>query len=72
MSDFADHVASLVPQLRVAPVVSSGQIVRVVGLTLEAKGVVAPLGAYCQVENSDSGAFIDAEVVGFQADLLYL
>ncbi|HAZ80449.1 MAG TPA: flagellum-specific ATP synthase FliI [Porticoccaceae bacterium] len=72
MINFADHVASLVPQLSVAPVVSSGQIVRVVGLTLEAKGIAAPLGAYCQVENSDSGTFIDAEVVGFQADLLYL
>ena len=50
----------------------SGKLVRVVGLTLEAKGISAPLGAHCQVEKSEKGTFIDAEVVGFQDDLLYL
>jgi flagellum-specific ATP synthase len=49
-----------------------GKIVRVVGLTLEAKGISAPLGAHCQVESSRHDEFIDAEVVGFQDGLLFL
>ena len=50
----------------------TGRVVRVVGLTLEARGITAPLGAHCQVESSIQGDFIDAEVVGFQDGLLYL
>ena len=50
----------------------TGRVVRVVGLTLEARGITAPLGAHCQVESSRQGEFIDAEVVGFQDGLLYL
>jgi flagellum-specific ATP synthase len=44
----------------------------VVGLTLEARGIVAPLGAQCQIENLDLGVPLEAEVVGFHNDLLYL
>ena len=72
MINFAQHVDTLVSQVNVPNVLVSGEIVRVVGLTLEARGIAAPLGAYCQVENGNSGQYIDAEVVGFQADLLYL
>ncbi len=72
MINFTQHVENLLPHLSVAPAVTSGKVVRVVGLTLEAKGIAAPLGALCRVERGDSGQFVDAEVVGFQADLLYL
>jgi flagellum-specific ATP synthase len=72
MNDFATQVDQHIAQLRAPDISASGKLVRVVGLTLEAKGIIAPLGAHCQVENIDSGTFIDAEVVGFHNDLLYL
>ncbi|QSX32721.1 flagellar protein export ATPase FliI [Shewanella avicenniae] len=50
--------------------VSSGQLVRVVGLTLEASGCRAPVGSLCEIETSEG--VLDAEVVGFDDQLLYL
>ena len=72
MFDFASQVDDLVSSSRVADASRSGKLVRVVGLTLEAKGIIAPLGAHCQVENVDYDTFVDAEVVGFHDDVLYL
>lgn len=72
MLDFAAQVDDFIPHLHAPEVSTSGKLVRVVGLTLEAKGIIAPLGAHCQVENIDLGTYIDAEVVGFHDDLLYL
>ncbi|MBM7072223.1 flagellar protein export ATPase FliI [Shewanella sp. 202IG2-18] len=50
--------------------VASGQLVRVVGLTLEASGCRAPVGSLCSIETIE-GELI-AEVVGFDDELLYL
>ena len=69
---FDAEVEQLIPSLRSSKPRKCGKLVRVVGLTLEAKGIIAPLGAHCQVENLDLGTLIDAEVVGFHNDLLYL
>jgi flagellum-specific ATP synthase len=51
------------------PIVS-GKLVRVVGLTLEAIGCSAAVGSLCRVETNDG--FIDAEVVGFSGERLFL
>jgi len=51
------------------PVVA-GKLVRVVGLTLEAVGCSAAVGSMCKVETNDG--YIDAEVVGFSGDRLFL
>ena len=48
----------------------SGKLVRVVGLTLEAIGCSAAVGSLCRVETDDG--FIDAEVVGFSGERLFL
>ena len=48
----------------------SGKLVRVVGLTLEAIGCCAAVGSLCRVETNDG--FIDAEVVGFSGERLFL
>ncbi|WMN59397.1 flagellar protein export ATPase FliI [Pseudoalteromonas xiamenensis] len=48
----------------------AGSLTRVVGLTLEAKGLSAPVGSQCKIETARG--FIDAEVVGFNDDTLYL
>ncbi|NBS12008.1 MAG: flagellum-specific ATP synthase FliI, partial [Gammaproteobacteria bacterium] len=68
---FERWVESVIPQIKPAQVESTGTLVRVVGLMLEARGLVAPLGALCRIEGLDHAA-IDAEVVGFYDNTLYL
>ncbi|MEO6186186.1 MAG: flagellar protein export ATPase FliI [Steroidobacteraceae bacterium] len=48
-----------------------GQLTRMIGLTLEAVGCQAAIGDRCEVMAND-GASIEAEVVGFSGDRLYL
>ncbi len=48
-----------------------GRLTRMVGLTLEAVGCHAPVGARCLVEGPD-GQDIEAEVVGFAGEKLFL
>ncbi|WP_447079256.1 flagellar protein export ATPase FliI [Shewanella algae] len=50
--------------------VASGQLVRVVGLALEASGCRAPVGSLCAIDTM-AGKLI-AEVIGFDDELLYL
>ncbi len=69
---FSEQVNADIKRLKVPTPVSSGKLVRVVGLTLEAKGMVAPLGAFCEVECSGDHNYIGAEVVGFQDDTIFL
>ncbi len=56
----------LPPQLQVA-----GRLVRMVGMTLEVVGTYAPIGSRCQIL-SHHLAPVEAEVVGFNNDRLYL
>lgn len=51
--------------------VVEGRLTRIVGLTLEAEGCMAPVGARCLVIGPDQTR-IEAEVVGFAGDKLYL
>lgn len=53
-----------------APSVSSGKLVRGIGLTLEAVGCQMPVGSQCLVQTIDGQ--IEAEVVGFAENLTYL
>ena len=48
-----------------------GVLRRAVGLTLEATGCSAPLGARCRVETA-GGRWVDAEVVGFSGERTFL
>lgn len=48
-----------------------GKLSRMVGLTLEAVGCRAPIGSRCRVETK-TGKMIEAEVVGFAGDRLFL
>ncbi|HYF58575.1 MAG TPA: flagellar protein export ATPase FliI [Burkholderiaceae bacterium] len=48
-----------------------GRLVRVAGLVMEASGLRLPVGAVCSIE-PDGGPPIEAEVVGFDDDRLYL
>src|SRR5688572_25862262 len=58
-----------VEQLPAPPV--EGVLTRMIGLTLEAAGCQAAVGDRCDVLGTD-GARIEAEVVGFSGDRLYL
>jgi len=57
--------------LQAPPVQQAGTLVRLVGMTLETRGIMAPLGACCEVV-ADNGCRVDAEVVGFHDKTLYL
>ena len=48
----------------------AGKLTRVVGLTLEAIGCRAAIGALCRIDTLDG--MLEAEVVGFSGDRLYL
>jgi flagellum-specific ATP synthase len=55
----------------VAPWTVSGRLTRVAGLVMEAVGLKLPVGNSCYVI-APSGQRVDAEVVGFSGDRLYL
>jgi flagellum-specific ATP synthase len=69
--DYADVVERLIAQTRTPPACNTGTLVRLVGMTLEARGIMAPLGALCEIEGN-SGSKISAEVVGFNDQTLFL
>jgi flagellum-specific ATP synthase len=71
MLDFADEVQRSLPKLRAPDPTRSGTLVRLVGLTLETRGIMAPLGACCEVVGQ-SGHRVEAEVVGFNDKTLFL
>jgi len=48
-----------------------GRLTRMVGLTLEAVGFQAPVGSRCEIQGA-GGKPIEAEVVGFSGEILYL
>ncbi len=71
MIDFADEVDQSLSGLRTPQPQRSGTLVRLVGMTLEARGVMAPLGACCEVVGRH-GHRVEAEVVGFNDKVLFL
>ena len=74
MFDFAAEVEqsiSLLQKKAQSVPARSGTVVRLVGLRMEARGLMAPIGACCAVEGV-GGHRIEAEVVGFSDKTLYL
>src|SRR6202034_4216966 len=56
---------------KVPPPVVAGRLTRMVGLTLEAAGCQAAVGDRCEIVSVDKER-IEAEVVGFSGDRLFL
>lgn len=52
------------------PLITTGRLVRMVGLTLEAVGCFIPVGGRCLIDSATTQ--VEAEVVGFDGDKLYL
>jgi len=72
MSNLSDSLARCVRQVeRLPPPPVQGSLTRMVGLALEAVGCQASIGDSCDVMTSD-GTSIEAEVVGFSGERLYL
>ena len=65
LADLQDYAA--LPQ----PLPSSGTLVRVTGLVLEAAGVRVPVGSICELR-ADGQPPVPAEVVGFNGDRAFL
>lgn len=63
------HIGRMLPDSR--GFVVEGKLTRMVGLTLEAVGCRAAIGEICEVINAN-GARIEAEVVGFAGESIYL
>jgi flagellum-specific ATP synthase len=55
----------------VEPFEITGRLTRVAGLVMEAVGLRLPVGSTCRVSGPDSG-HVEAEVVGFSGDRLFL
>ena len=71
MIDFDDEVGHLLKDVRAPEPQRSGTLVRLVGMRLETRGIMAPLGACCEVRGQ-MGHSVEAEVVGFNDQTLYL
>lgn len=69
-ADFSTEVEQLRRQIRAPVPQRAGTLYRVVGLTLEARGIMAPIGALCQVQGD--GVVVEAEVIGFHDDIVFL
>jgi len=54
------------------PMRVSGRVTRVAGLVMEAVGLKLPVGSACTIPLPNGDAYIEAEVVGFQDDRLFL
>lgn len=68
---WSDRLATRRSHLKTPGVVVEGQLARVAGLAMEATGCEAALGARCLIASQD-GAEVEAEVVGFSGERLFL
>ena len=71
-ADIWKHLAEQVIRVPLTPPVPvEGCLTRMIGMTLEATGCQAAVGDRCEVVTGD-GVRVEAEVVGFAADRLFL
>ncbi len=66
-----EHSAYILEKIRSPKPRKMGILSKIVGLTFEATGLSAPVGSICCVQ-TDAGKFIKCEVVGFDANKLFL
>ncbi len=68
-SDFLDNCTEAAS--RASPLLSNGHLTRINGLVMEAAGLKLPLGSSCRILPA-GGSPVEAEVVGFNGDKLFL
>lgn len=70
-TNLATKFSRYAQQLKPDTPLVEGRLIRMIGLTLEAVGCNLPVGSYCYIHSS-TGEQVEAEVVGFAGDNLYL
>lgn len=68
---WAERIAAFSRQVSGSGLVAQGRLDRMVGMTLEAVGCEAAVGARCLIDASE-GSQVEAEVVGFSGERLFL
>ena len=68
---WAERIAAFGRQVSGSGLVAQGRLDRMVGMTLEAVGCEAAVGARCLIDASE-GSQVEAEVVGFSGERLFL
>jgi flagellum-specific ATP synthase len=74
--DFGERCGALLARCQAnaagtRPIAVRGKLTRVAGLVMETVGLRLPVGSTCLIEQSDVGS-VEAEVVGFHGDHLFL
>ena len=80
VADFRTHVTHTLEQLQAPKPRRYGVLTRIVGLTIEARGITATVGAICRILKSsaagpiqnDRASYVDAQVVGFQSGTIFM
>ena len=80
VADFRSHVTNTIGRLRAPKSRRYGVLTRIVGLTIEARGITATVGAICRILKSsatgtsanDKTSYVDAQVVGFQSGTIFM
>lgn len=67
----AEKLTELSHSLQYLGATDFGFVARVVGLTIETRGLKAAMGSVCEIER-DSGAPIEAQVVGFSGETTFM
>ena len=81
VTSFQSHVTHVIDRLRAPKPRTYGLLTRIVGLTIEARGLTATVGAICRIlksgqrdelDPSHRSQYVDAQVVGFGSGTIYM
>ena len=69
---FVTEIDGLTEDLSIRTTERLGRVTRVSGMTVEASGIAAEIGAQCVIQIEEKKREIDAEVIGFDGSTIYL
>ncbi|MBL6708150.1 MAG: FliI/YscN family ATPase [Pseudomonadales bacterium] len=81
VASFQSHVTHAIDHLQAPEPRTYGILTRIVGLTIEARGLTATVGAICRIlksgqrdvlDPSDRSQYVDAQVVGFGSGTIFM
>ena len=81
VASFQSHVTHAIDRLQAPEPRTYGILTRIVGLTIEARGLTATVGAICRIlksgqrdvlDPSDRSQYVDAQVVGFGSGTIFM
>ena len=69
---FVSQIDGLTEELNIRTTERLGRVTRVSGMTVEASGISAEIGAQCVIQIEEKKREIDAEVIGSDGSTIYL